>query len=179
VTFGAEIFLDAYVIQNLNSLTDFLSEHENKPKNGKEIWHFLEPFAWNRMIDDVRILSCFENVLKAELIDKGFLVHELEEKKKTQKKQPIKFQELSDREKLMLKDFTLQISTILGRESYSTLLSIPHAFKVELKRIAVDRNRLHLIDSLNISYSLERVVLLQEMKTYIQGMIEKIKKHST
>jgi len=176
ITFGAEVFKAAYEIENLNSTIDFLSEHERNPRSQQEVWAFFKPFVYNRLIDDVRILACFENVLKAELIYKGFFVHELRnEKKKAQKKSPIKFQGISDIDKFMLGEFTLSISTIVRKENYFHQLSISPSIRSALDKIIDDRNRLHLLESLNTSYSLERATQLKEMKTYIDGMIEKLK----
>jgi hypothetical protein len=65
VGLGAGVFYRAYVIENLGNLIDFLTEHERKPKNQHEIWKFLEPFVWDRLVDDVRIMICFENTVSS------------------------------------------------------------------------------------------------------------------
>jgi hypothetical protein len=110
------------------------------------------------------------------LLHNGILVHELKnEKKDLQKRQPIKFESLSDLEKSSLGDFTLPISTIVNKESYYKHLSISSSIRAELSKIIEDRNKLHLLDSLNISYAKSRALLLQEMKDYVDTIVEKLK----
>jgi len=177
IGFGAGVFLRAFIIENLESLIDFLSEQEIKPKEPKELWKFLEPFVRNKIIDDVSIVICFENILKSELIYKGILVHELRnEKGKEQKKHPIEFQSITDQDKLALGEFTLSISTLVNKEGYYKLTSISDSIRSELGLIISDRNKLHLLDTINISFFKSRAICLREMKEYVDMLIEKVKR---
>jgi len=119
------------------------------------------PFIHESIIDQTRIIICFENFMKGQLILNEFLVHQLSDRhpklKQLQKKRPINIDEVINektfknlstkpKSKFDWTEYTLRISTLFSQK-YQEILNLPPGILSFLEEINSKRNKLHFFDS--------------------------------
>jgi hypothetical protein len=138
VVFGAKVFYKAKLVQDLDLLnkTRLQLDRYNAdlpPSPPQQI----NEFAFEYLVDYVRILVFFENYMKAELITKNFCVHALKKEypkfidlTKEQFKRPINLMEIQDIEPFTvleteeiithpaIKETTIGMNVLLGSKAY-------------------------------------------------------------
>lgn len=75
IIFGAEVFKRAKIVRDLDELEKIFNEMARKqvePHNEK-----IYEFIFEYVVDCVRILIFFENYMKAELLVRGYCVHQI------------------------------------------------------------------------------------------------------
>jgi len=178
ISFGANLFKSAYIIENIAALEKVLTLNKNKPSPPQQLVSELEPFIWQRLIDDIKIITCFENVMKSQLIFKNFIVHKIEGNLKAeQENSPIAKSKIPDFKinGNTLTKFTLKVSKILEKKSYYDQLSISKNTRNALIKMNKGRNQLHLLETYSSSFNLDEVEDLKEMNSYIDYLINKLK----
>lgn len=71
ITFSMMVFNDSYIVKEIDPLISYLN-FKAEHKVGK-----YDNLLRNELIDTIRICTCFENIFKAELILKGYMIHNL------------------------------------------------------------------------------------------------------
>lgn len=169
---GIRLFKDAHIVKHLEDVELILEVTDNLRGTGQRIppivLEMMITFSFEKMIDDIRITSCFENLIKANLMHKGFLVHIIESPQKikaTQRKEPIPIGQIED---LVLSDKTLNLSTMLNCQKYSTQIDFDKEIQSELKEISKSRNRIHFYNFPQLAITNENLEMLKRMKAYIE-----------
>ncbi len=171
VLFGYQNLKGAYLVQEFERLEDLVVRKEkdeiDEPAMNKE----MMPFLLENLIDAVRISVFFENYMKAILISKGFLVHEIVRGKlnpdlsEDQKKRPISLLEFSTAENFnisedqtvlshsKLLDKTITMTTMLYKAQYVNVINLPPDVLKTIVFINEQRNKLHFAPDWTLSLS--------------------------
>jgi len=129
------------------------------------------------VLDAVRIATCFENLFKARLLLRGYIIHQIDKKALSssykyladeQQARPIKISEIKHAEGLQrrnhdyafqsLSSFTLTYSRLVTQEAYKTQLHLPPKLFKSLADIVDNRNNLHYLISANAVYTRSFIV---------------------
>src|SRR5258708_34576354 len=73
--FGYKMFAKAYRVSNFEGIKRNIQANE---QNGSEEHFFDDIFIEEILLDSIKISICFENYLKAQLLHKGFVIHQIE-----------------------------------------------------------------------------------------------------
>ncbi|VGO23467.1 hypothetical protein SCARR_05574 [Pontiella sulfatireligans] len=149
---------------------DALKENLGDIKKSSEItWNLLDM----HILDSIRICTCFENYMKARLIEKRFIIHMIIKNQlpqafkhlaNDQASRPIKINEIKNAENLSrrrgnnysfnsLKPNTLVLSKLLNEPSYIAEHKLNSSLLTTLNRINKSRNALHYLVGDSASYS--------------------------
>lgn len=147
------LYSRVYVFKNFEA---FERSFEIDPKP-EEYW---EGLSRERLIDEIKICTAFENYNKAILLSKGYVVHLIDGKKnkalaKFQKDAPVTIQEFMQSNQFVRKDKfsklyldgfqnfnTISFSRTLT-DQYQTVIGLDSRFLGLLKNLNEKRNRLH------------------------------------
>jgi len=93
--FGVSQFKETYLYQNQDKLKTLCDNLTSSPPKTEDI----KGFAFNRLIDCIKIHICFENFIKGVFLANRFIVHEIDknifpELHKKQKNEPVKLEEI-------------------------------------------------------------------------------------
>jgi len=155
LTFAYGIFNRAEVIKKLDLIASMHESGEARDQK-KAIEHFGEALL-DSLIDSIRIGVCFENYFKARLLLNDILIHSVDHNKnrllaKEQRGRPVEVKEIISQRtaaevpilRELLKDQTINYSTILDVTEYTKLLTIPSDTLKFLQDKNIQRNKLHL-----------------------------------
>lgn len=170
------LFAAATSIKYIEEFKDIVSEKFN-PNKMLSLNAKLNP----SFLDALLIVTAFENVLKAELLAKDFVVHEAAAKsplKPIQEKTPLAVSQLITEEgtnwqasgKFTIKSLskkTLTISRIVGEPHYQTELSLKKDEVEALQRAIHHRNKVHLFINDSRSFSNQVIADLELLKSLI------------
>ena len=137
------------------------------------------PFLMDWLIDEIRICLFFENFMKAELLDKRFVIHYVHDPtqvkrskaailRKEQKDRPI----LSSRlvadgltnSELQSKTLTMDL---MFRTKYQVVIGIPADVPVVVRRMNENRNKLHFTSEVGGELSSKLVNDLKLLDAYV------------
>lgn len=147
---GILIFNQALVIKEFKTYKSNIKIENHNP-------YIMSDFILAHLLDSVKIVLSFENYMKSQLLDSGYLIHEFKDKRmrKTQTKCPVIaetiLQSLKNNENI-LNPFTIGFSTILN-ESYSSILEIDKKIIAILSDLKDVRNKLHFATSETYIYN--------------------------
>lgn len=159
--FAYEMFARTNIVVNFEGFKAYnLLPSEEKIK----MRAFILPIMLEHSIDLVRIIMFYENYFKGCLLQKGYLVHDLNPDNcppVNNKNEPIVadnffsaifFNDYSkdDKSKQWTKATTLQISRLLNRK-FQRLIDIPKEITKILSRLNKERNRLHFFNSVELT----------------------------
>lgn len=186
ITFGYATFARAKHIQDLSKFSKLVNKLDDIRSLTQENKSQLFEFNINTLIDWIRVSICFENYMKAILLQKGYLIHqinkeipELENLAKSQKKRPIpvsEFQEINlildkkvSRERLKegLKLQTIQFNLLL-KTKYQNKIQLPAGIHKIITEINKKRNNLHFYHEAENSYSKKKIEDLVLLKKYVE-----------
>lgn len=184
ITFGIECFLGARMIEDLDKLIKIFEAKEKGEISLTDFFEHFQPYFFDWIIDETRIIICFENILKSQLLLNGYLVHELKNKKLFfENQEPIAVIKLinyidnNEESSLntLLTENTIPVSRILKKEMYFKHTSINLNIRNALSKMNIKRNQLHLLSSYSNDLNIEYFKNLIEMKNYVNHIVEKIK----
>lgn len=171
VLFGYQNLKGAYLVQQFGKLEELLNMKESGEMEGTAMKEEMLPFLLENLIDAVKICIFFENYMKAVLISKGFLVHEIVRDKVTpslseeQKKRPVSLLEFSTIENFNLSadqktlthpkllDKTITITAMIYKEQYIKAIGLPADVLKTVIFINDQRNKLHFAPDWTLSLS--------------------------
>jgi len=154
LTHSGEIFKRTKCIVDRAMLEDAISNRTVQiPVN--EIMEFV----FESIIDKIRIITCFENYMKAVLLENGYVVHNIngiihKQFKSDQANLPVKiadifttssFQNIDQKAKKQQEviETTLKFSTLL-KPAYTKVVGLSANIITDLREINNERNKLHL-----------------------------------
>lgn len=184
LTFGYENFAGAIHIDRIDELETFVNHPDfKKPeffiKN-------VQQFAFDNLLDAIKICICFENYMKAKLILNDYVVHEIkgipkyEPLKQIQKKRPIESNEVKEIETWKkidgqeryylpgLTEKTIQFNTMLNKEKYQKVIGLSPEVRKIISKINDHRNSLHFLTGEMGSYGKERVNELKQIIDFVE-----------
>jgi hypothetical protein len=182
-----------YVFKNFEAFSKSFHVRDQNDNPPQEYW---EGLSNEKLIDQIKICTAFENYNKAVLLSRGFLVHNIDEKKnkelaKEQKLRPILISdfirsnsfvknEYSDELYLDgLKNFTtISFSRTLS-PAYQEVIGLENRFLAYMKNLSEKRNRLHFYKNYAGAFRVETYLeTLDYAKTYgtklLKGEIDRI-----
>lgn len=149
----------------------------------------------NELLDDIKLIICFENFAKAKLLKKGYVIHlidppkkhpqfiELEELKKRQKKEPIKQSEIMKYSSFIycstkrhnyleaITTKTLKVSLCYHNPKYQSILQTPQdILDIILPKIE-SRNTLHYLLHEGASLSSKLITEIKTLSNFVDTEI--------
>lgn len=194
VVFGAEVFYKAKLVQELDFLNKIrlqLDRHNSdQPPSPQQQ---INEFAFEYLVDCVRILVFFENYMKAELITMNFCVHTLKKEHpkfidlaKEQFKRPIDLKEIqnlepftvSETEQIIthpaIKETTIGINVLLGSKAYLHHYQFSEKIIACIKEINLYRNKLHFHNNIEFRLSEEFIDNIQTLVNFVKNTMKRI-----
>lgn len=183
-----KLFKDSYNIRNFEKLETKLKKLTIRTN----LWNFVK----EDFIDQIKIVTCFENYMKGILILKGYLVHDINRKMDNEKfnvlgnirKKPIKISnikkiECCDLDGEEIKNYylsgiekkTIPMSTLLNKK-YQRVIKLPKKVYNIIFTLNEQRNHLHFQVKNGVNYNEQVVKDLRVLIEFVNGKI--IKKHN-
>lgn len=176
---GLRIYKNATCIKYFSDLQSLSFSEKHPPDINK-----LFPFVNDNIIDNTRIITCFENFMKGSLILNGFVAHILTMKHKDlkyqQKERPIKASEVFTESSFRLintkneKDFDITTQTVnfswLLKEDYQKVFNLPRDVVSILKEINNTRNRLHFMSIEQYFIGQSTISNLSKVKNFVENV---------
>jgi hypothetical protein len=186
--FGKEIIKKAKVIREfdlLKELTLGLDSKSISPQNS-----LISDFAFEYLIDCVRILIFFENYMKAELIVQDFCIHRINKQyptfsnlAKDQFIRPIKLKEIHNIEPFIINcnnkfihhnallDTTIGMKELIKKEDYLSCYELPPSLISFVESLNKERNRLHFNEEIEFQLSKEFINNLETINNFVDRVI--------
>lgn len=171
---------NAHIANNLHNALILAKIKESKYGNSEmEMDDYLSLFEvlmsfYRDLIDDVVIISSFEIYAKAILLNKQFIVHEIQSPAKLakeQKNKPLHFRSyralLKKGEVIKIKERTLTASLLLSSQ-YSTKLELSRSTITEMKKFNKSRNKIHFHMSGAFSLDIKKLNAIHDLKSKIE-----------
>lgn len=186
-------FESAFIINNMDILKSLCETCNQRNPPRKEQ---VEGFAYNGLIDSIKISICYENFGKSMLLAKGYLIHLIDknlfpELAKLQKRKPIFIEDFPggwiENNKIKtnisdLKNFrkglsmnTINYSTMLENKPYFQECLYDEEFLPFLKKINLSRNQLHLHNALSFVLDQDSYNSYNQLEDFVKIKFPKIK----
>ncbi len=191
--FACKIFEGVYKVKHYDKFKEVCEAvWADKSKDEDAI-----PFLEEHVIDQIRIITCFENLFKGFLLNKGFLIHVVSNEldfislHKEQKKRPLKINEVMNEQNFYVKDKyphfkglttnTLNFSTLIEKEEYVKGLEVDKRLFDVLKTINQQRNSLHMLMKTEFTFSTElnNITLFRQLITAVKDQLDSHDKSHT
>ena len=189
IVFGAEVFHRAKIVRDLE-LLERITEGLNNlsiPPNHED----LHEFFFSYLTDTIKILIFFENYMKAELMIRGFCVHQIKKDIPEFKdiaikqfKEPILMKDINSIESFEvnpekeeffhrgIKETTIGMKELTGSDSYLSHYQLSDEILNFIKELTTFRNKLHFHDSINFATSMERINKIKKGKAFVNETIQ-------
>jgi len=184
LAFGYENFARATHIEKIDDLDAFV----NHPDFNKEEFFIkkVQNFAFDNLLDAIKISICFENYMKAKLILNEYVIHTIKEGeeyknlKKAQKNRPIGLIEvkgIGTWEKIEgqeiyylpgLTEKTIQFTTMLNNDKYQKVIGLSPKIKKIVSKLNDQRNTLHFLTGMSGNYGKNRVEELRQIIEFVE-----------
>ena len=185
---GADVFRKAKLIQELDEFAHACALVNSGRDNDYQTR--MLPFVDEYLVDSVRVCLFFENYMKARLIERRRIVHEVKDTlpdlRKAQKKRPISFDELVSVAPFTdaggmnvihtgLKQMTVGAKTLFEQKDYRDMIDIPAHFYPTLMTMTKDRNRLRFMNYRELGHNEKFIKALGEMKTFVESAVRRVR----
>lgn len=186
VYFSAERFKEANIIKRLSELEGIQRHIAQKIIGWDTARKRIMPFLMDWLIDEIRICLFFENFMKAELLDKGFVIHYIHDPsqrkgsnaarlRKEQKERPIPTTRLvtegMTNAELQPKTLTMDL---MFRPKYQAVIGIPTDVLAVVRRINESRNKLHFTSEVGGELSSKLVNDLKLLDAFVDLQLTRI-----
>ncbi len=180
IGYGTQHFASTLIVRRLKVLDEILKKWNRNEEPTQVDQGIVSELFFEHLTDNIKISVCFENYAKAQLIKHGYLVHEIKDKLKTlrenQKKMPVRVEEFKAAIQIEngqyfsdgLSSRTLNYNRLLNEPSYNIVIGYPDSILSTLNMINAERNKLHLLQELNMSLSDFGVLRIQELWNFIE-----------
>ena len=175
IAFGLPEFYRAHVIKNLGELELMVKANKARLIDTKQFGEFIQPFVWEKLADDFRMIVFFENYMKATLLFKQCIIHQLvlpdgaEQKRfnKFQRDIPVNVKSLaiSNATEKNISKRTIGMDLLLS-QSYQKVIRLPEKVLKHVKEMNASRNRLHLRSTVKFDMGPSIVDELKEVKAF-------------
>jgi hypothetical protein len=164
--FGIQVYEQSYKIKNFEKFKEVFE----KVVKGTAIQEEMEPFLMEHLVDQVRTIICFENILKCIVLSRVNLIHMIDKNifpdlHTRQKKEPIHITEVINQKNQYEKNGrpffrgltkqTITVKSLLYEKKYLELIKYPPDVLKILREINEERNQLHMLLHSVISFSFE------------------------
>jgi hypothetical protein len=184
--FACKIFEGAYKVKHYDQFKELCEAVWADKAKDEDMLPFLE----EHILDQIRIITCFENMFKGFLLEKGFLIHVVSnesdflELHREQKKRPLVYTEIINEQNFYVKDGyphfkgltrrTINFSTMLDKEEYRKQLEVDGRFLDLLRTINDDRNNLHMLMKADFTFSTElnNITLFRKLVASVKEQME-------
>ena len=185
LAFGAHEFKDAMIIRQLEQLELAYTRKQEGAISKDDFSQLIQPFIWAKLTDDIKIITFFENYMKAHLLFKGAIIHKFKFKdrdkqkafEKEQNKAPLGFEVIdgNDVKDENFKGSTIEMRLMLGK-GYQRVIKLPQDVLTIVKRINKERNRLHFYNATSFTLSKKVIKEFRTLNDFADGWIDKLKK---
>jgi hypothetical protein len=183
-----QLFTKAHRVHHFEDIKQNIYELDEKNyENISMAWQF----SGEVLLDGIKISTCFENYIKAELLLAGFVIHKIDRNieqfrhlESTQKRRPIRIDEFREMQDYAYDEalheyylpglipITLDYSLLLNKEAYIRVHRIPQAILQLLREYNTTRNTLHFLKGYGDKYDR---TLIHETEMLITFADEQIK----
>ncbi len=195
VAFGAERFKKARIIEQLPQLETIQQHVKMKIITTEAAGKALLPFLMDWLIDEIRICIFFENLMKAELLSQGAIIHTFRDVRPIpkprwcwQRNKQTKAQQLHKAQQnqplavssLVINNITqeLQRNTIsmelMFKPKYQQVIRTPQDILEIVKRMNHNRNKLHLTSEVGGVLGAETIRELKLLDAYVDQQIARL-----
>ncbi|MEX2381000.1 MAG: hypothetical protein WD490_01330 [Opitutales bacterium] len=178
------LFTEARVIKNLEKL---LAYQDSDPGSDTEIQNDIS-FALNNVFQDkISILIALENIIKAKLLLKGYVIHKVDHRigngkfvklYKKQRSTPLRIEEVFLKERIekekegdyvfeSLSASTLEIPLFLDKQSYIRAIGLPDKLRSVLEKFLKDEKTLHFLAPKEYYGSAQNLQNFEILRRYI------------
>ena len=180
--FGLGTFANALRVKEFNEYKSL-----NVPRHELDI-NKATPFIYENMIDIFKIITCFENYMKAKLLLNGNVVHVIKNDEKykhlynKQRKMPVTVREVTMIENFIIRpkekikallpgiiNMTIGIGTMLNSRRYQQVIQLPETILKTIKGLNEYRNNHHFYVNEVLSMSDGIVNDLSELIEFTKG----------
>lgn len=175
-------FNQCNIIPNLVFLKSKINDKINEDEFKK-----IAKIAFQEPIDNVRIIMCFENYMKAILLSKGYIIHQLDKNNVKIKSlinknydEPILLSELNQYESFYfnvdknmhtingIKKETLNVSRLF-KEKFQDIISLPKEILDCIININTERNSLHYQIGYKFENSIKKISELEQLSFFVNN----------
>lgn len=164
--FGIQVYEHSYKIKHFEKF----KEVSLKVAHGSASAEEMEPFLMEHLVDQVRTIICFENILKSIVLNNKCLIHVIDKNifpdlHAKQRKEPVFAGDIINSENRYEKDDkfffrgllrqTITIKSLLYESKYLELINYPPDVLQILREINDERNQLHMLLHTVISFGSE------------------------
>ena len=178
--FGVSQFIETYLYKNQKKLKCLCDNISVSPPDTEKI----KGFAFNRLIDCIKIHICFENFIKGVFLANGFIVHEIDknifpELYKKQKKEPIMLNEIleiSEWKENQIKGISKRTlgTNILTKKKYTDTIEVNKEIINTITPYLQYRNNLHYYSEIIFPLSKSSYEDLQKTVAFVNNHIIRI-----
>jgi hypothetical protein len=157
VVYGKILFSGAYIVKEIDKVSSFRFASTNSDNRLR----IQEAVMINQLLDSIRICTCFENYMKAVLLQRGYLINQIKQSKYPSlnyEHTPVKFSDFKKISKVKnhddligwkydIKKDTIKLHTLI-QPDYQKKLRLPPYIVVLLKELIKSRNKLHFHNKL-------------------------------
>lgn len=179
--FACSEFERSRIMSNFEGFVDYISDYDKLSSKG-----YTKDFEFilNFLSDSIRIIMCFENIMKCKLIRSGYSIHKIESKTiydSLNLTKPVKIDKLLELNNSNLSDvnkpisgmskMTHSISHLLnGDNDYLEIFKFPENFITFLENLRKIRNKLHYCYKVDITIDEQWINTLREMKNFVSDI---------
>lgn len=190
------IFYEARTIHHLDELDEVFSlpSPENNLRRINIVVNKLtDPNLITQAIDAMKIITCFENAFKSELLLRGYVIHKIDPKinnrqyahlARSQSNAPVTITDIKRVEGFLRKrknnyvfnsllDRTIPFSYFLKKPGYQSAIKLPPRIIAVLNKIYTKRNTLHWLEHPTAAYGKHIIDEFKELRTYIDTRVAK------
>lgn len=186
--FGAEIFKSARLVKYIKDLKKIKSDLDNGLTNSTETT--ISDFAFEYLIDCIRILIFFENYMKAKLIVRDYCVHVINmdypnfrDLGKRQRNQPISLKDIQNIKTFncdlankvithsALKETTIGMGELL-KPKYLEIYNIDKTLISIITNFKQYRNKLHLNSSIEFNLSDQLILNIEILDDFVNQIFK-------
>lgn len=179
---GFKILQDAKVVKDFDLYRSIQYTEVQRPQQ-----EVIAPFINNSLMDDTKIIICFENYMKAILIHNDYVVHKVTDKLKNlkfeQRDRPLKISEVFQQSSFTSYNpltpsicetnyQTLNFSWML-KPKYQVIINLPTDLLAIISEINEERNKLHFMLSHTFSFGEKTIEKYQKIIEFADATIKK------
>lgn len=192
--FGARVFKSAKIVREIDLLNQLYIGRNNEtiaPNDQR-----ITDFAFEYLTDCIKIVIFFENYMKAELIAKGFCIHQIkkdysnfENLAKEQQKKPVFIREIHDIKPFQvdhvnrtiyhpaIKESTIGFGELTNKPDYASHYRFDKTTLHHIKEMNFKRNKLHFHDSIDFELSHTLIEEIRNMSSFVDLVVNLFIRH--
>lgn len=171
IVFAKRVFEKAAIVRAIPALYAMHAQDNV----AQEFQNLCDELVYEAAIDDVRITMCMENMMKAELIRGGYIVHFIAPHGRWKMmgfdpaESPVSFNALlqAEFEPKNIKNKTIGMNIMLEKQDYIAAIGLPSDILPFVVDLNTRRNHLHLHQTAQQNFGKAFLDLLSKVKDYV------------